>query len=159
LNGGALTATAGFAFDDKGLTDFNLLLEFTGATAATPLSLALPMSVAVLKPAVKDGEKIVGYDIDATPEAVVLDLPIADALEIAIRRTADGVQSALSLHGAATDVALAAQGIFQLDLGDTVLVIPKVLNLGLSIKTLFVDLSSSAATPVSGLFPEVYDPR
>ena len=159
LNGGALTATAGFAFDDDGLTDFSLLVEFTGASAATPLSLALPKSVAFLKPAVKDGEKVVGYDIKATEEAVTFDLPLAGALEISIRRTAGGVQSALVLHGAAAGAGLAAQGIFQVDLADKVLVLPRFLKLGISIKTLFVDLSSSAATPVSGLFPEVYDPR
>ena len=159
LNGGALTTTAGFAFDEGGLTEFSLLVAFSGATAATPLSLVLPSSVAYLMPAKKDGTKIVGYDVAGPKEAVRLDLPLAGALEITIRRTDDGVQSALGLHGAAADVGLAAQGIFQLDLGDKVLVIPKFLRLGLSIETLFVDLSSSAATPVSGLFPEVYDPR
>jgi hypothetical protein len=159
LNGGSLTTTAGFAFDEGELSEFSLLISFSGVGATSPLSLVLPSSVAYLMPAKKDGDKITGYDINGVKEALKLDLPLAGALEISIHHTKDGVQSALRLHGAATDVAAAAQGIFQFDLGDKVLVFEKFLKLGLSVKTLFLDLSSSAATPVSGLFPEVYDPR
>ncbi len=159
LNGGELTTTAGFVFDDEGLSDFNLLLDFSGVSAATPLSLVLPTSVAYLKPATKENGQVVGYERDGSKEAVRLDLPLAGALEISIRRTPDGVLSAFALHGAAAGAVLAAQGIFQINLGDKVLVLPKVLELGLSIDTLFLDLSAEASTPVSGLFPEVYDPR
>jgi len=158
LNGGSLTTTAGFAFDDGELTEFSLLVSFSGASATSPLSLVLPASVAYFVPAKKDGDKIIGYEINGPKEAVKLDLPLAGTLEISIRRTDGGVQSSLSLHDAAAGVGAAAKGIFQFDLGDKVLVIEKFLRLGLSIKTLFLDLSSSTATPVSGLFPEVYDP-
>ncbi|MEO0475521.1 MAG: hypothetical protein AAF085_06070, partial [Planctomycetota bacterium] len=159
LNGASLTMTAGFAFAEGELEEFSLLISFGGATDTSLLSITLPTSFVYLAPAKKDDGKVVGYDRDSEKEPVKLDLPAAGALEITIKRTDDGVQSALTLHGPATDVALASAGIFQLDLGGKILVIDKFLDTGLSIDTLFLDLSSSAATPVSGLFPEVYDPR
>ena len=158
LEGGSLSTTAAFAFDDEGLSDFNLLIEFEGANAATLLTLELDTAYAYRAPAKKQGSTIVGYTDPAQPDPVKLSLPIAAALEISIRRTSEGALSALTLHGTPAGASAIAQGIFRFDLGDDVLVLPKFGHVGLSLQDLFIDLSASAATPVSGLFPEAYAP-
>ncbi|MCG6901914.1 MAG: hypothetical protein LJE68_04460, partial [Rhodobacter sp.] len=158
FEGGAISATAAFAFDDDGLSDFNLLVEIEGANAATMLTLELDTAHAYLAPAKKDGTTIVGYTDSLPLKPVRLPLPAALALEFSVKRSGAGVLSALTLHGTGTGISAIAQGIFRLSLGDEVLVLPKLGKVGLSVTDLFVDLSASAATPVSGLFPEVYAP-
>jgi hypothetical protein len=157
LGPGKFSCTAGFAFDDEGLTDFSLLLELSGAESASLLKIKLSPKVAYRAPAIKPGDRIVGYNRKAKRNPVELELPAAAAVEISIRRTNDGVQSALTLHGPSLGVS-AARGLFSLDLDDDLLVLPWFYHIGLGIEQLFVDLSSGAATPVSGLFPEVYAP-
>jgi hypothetical protein len=159
MDGGRASFTAGFDFDDQGLRDFSLLIQaFQGATAATQFSIEIDTKRAYLADPLKQGDKIIGYKRNQPRQPLILGLPLAGAVEITIRRTPDGVLSALKLHGPAAGAALATQGIFKLSLGDKVLVVPDVFEIGLSLTDLFLDLSDSAATPVSGLFSEVYEP-
>jgi hypothetical protein len=158
FEGGSLNATAAFAFDDEGLTDFNLLIELAGANAATMLTLEFDTDHAYLAPAKKQGTAIVGYTDPQQPKALKLPLPVATAIEFSITRSGDDILSAVTLHGSPAGPAAIAQGIYRFDLGDDVLVLKKLGKVGISLKDLFVDFSSTAATPVSDLFAEVYAP-
>ena len=163
MDGGRASFTAGFDFDDKGLTEFNFLVQvFQGATSATQFSVEFDTKRIYRASALKEGDAIIGYQrpTQANPaRPLILGLPLSSAVEISIRRGPDDrLLSALKLHGPATGGVLATQGVFQLSLGDDLLVFPDLLGIGLSLKDLFLDLSETTATPISGLFSEVYDP-
>lgn len=157
VTGELLSATVGVQLENGAPAYINTLFSFLGEDGEPQTMLEIYPHIAVLATPCPDplnGNPVTGYKNAGAPLQIPLKMA---ALEFSFRIKGDGIHSSMTFHSSLSSLDNQQAGVIQLDL-DKVIVFPKLGNLGLYVDQLFVDLSNSASTDFTGLFPEVYDP-
>ena len=159
VNNALFSSTVGVHYTEGFPSHVDILFSFLGTDGAPQVFLELgTKGVVTAEKLTKDAPQedvIIGYKNEGEP--LVIPLPVF-SIEFSFRfEPGKGIQSSVQLYDGLHGLVNLAKGVLEISL-DKVLVFPKLLNLGLYVKDLFIDLSATGATNFSAIFPEAYDP-
>lgn len=167
VENGLFSASLGVQTKDGVPTDIDLLVSMGGEGGVAPtvffeLNQDIAYNAAPIKatnPEDPSEEIVIGYN-NTVREPVKIPIPMI-SFEMSFRIDTDNSDnpfaSTFQIYNSLEGIATALSGIIEFDM-DKVMVFPELANTGLYIDQLFLDLSSTATTSFSDLFPEVYSP-
>lgn len=168
VENGLFSATLGVQLKDDVPYHIDLLVSLAGESGVAPaVVFELNREVAFNAPPIKEinplipesERSVIGYK-STNHESVKIPIPMV-SFEMSFRIDKDNpdapITSTFQIYNSLDGLANTLSGIIEYDM-NKVMVFPKLANTGLYIDKLFLDLSTTATTSFSGLFPEVYNP-
>jgi len=168
VDNGLFSATLGVQLKDDVPSHIDLLVSLVGESGVAPaVVFELNREIAFNAPPIKENNlsipeserAVIGYQ-NTGHESVKIPIPMV-SFEMSFRidtENADApITSTFQIYNSLEGLANTLSGIIEFDM-NKVMVFPKLANTGLYIDKLFLDLSTTATTSFSGLFPEVYNP-
>lgn len=160
IEGGLFSAQAGVHLENNKPTHISTLFSFfQDAGGHSKIYLELDHDTAYFADKEKQGDLVIGYKTETEKQTVRIELPLSAGLEFNFELNEDNdIISSVQFYESLTGLSDVAKGILELDLNDKVLVLPWLLDAGLVIDKLFLDLTETGATNFSSMYPEVYNP-
>lgn len=168
VENGLFSATLGVQLKNDVPSHIDLLVSLAGESGVAPaVVFELNREVAFNAPAIKENNPgippseraVIGYQ-NTGHESIKIPIPMV-SFEMSFRIDTDNedapITSTFQIYNSLVGLANTLSGIIEYDM-EKVMVFPKLANTGLYIDKLFLDLSTTATTSFSGLFPEVYNP-